>query len=444
MDMTLMMELAAIAILMGLSGFFSSAETALFSLDERRLEQMRRDSNPRTPLIRKMLSQPRRLIVTILIGNELVNVTASVISAAMIIKLMGAESKWMNLFIMIPLLLLVGEITPKTLAIRNSVRFASFQAPLINFFATLIMPIHWMVRIIADFFITLAVGKERMSGNILTEDMVRTLAVEAVGEGVLDNQEAEFIKLIFDFGDKTVDDISTPLSQIFVLTEDMTGAEMLNALRKTRHTKVPVFDAKEETVKGILFARDLLALNVVEYSDEQIKTTITDLIREPYFVPEGKSAASLFHTFRKRRGSIALSVDEYGGVTGLISMEDLLECIFGDIISSSDLVQQGKAKIVKLSDGRFKLDGKVDVEVFNEMTGASLPEEEAETVAGILLNAFGELPSKGSTISIVGWKFTILRVNNQRIAKIVASPKLAQLAKDANTGSDSNDNEGDS
>ena len=168
MDMTLMMELAAIAILMGLSGFFSSAETALFSLDERRLEQMRRDSNPRTPLIRKMLSQPRRLIVTILIGNELVNVTASVVSAAMIIKLMGAESKWMNLFIMIPLLLLVGEITPKTLAIRNSARFASFQAPLINFFATLIMPIRWMVRIIADFFITLAVGKERMSGNILT------------------------------------------------------------------------------------------------------------------------------------------------------------------------------------------------------------------------------------------------------------------------------------
>ena len=129
-----------------------------------------------------------------------------------------------------------------------------------------------MVRIIADFFITLAVGKERVSGNILTEDMVRTLAVEAVGEGVLDNQEAEYIKQIFDFGDKTVDDISTPLSQIFVLTEDMRGAEMLNALRKTRHTKVPVFDAEEGTVKGILFARDLLALNVFEYSDEQIKT----------------------------------------------------------------------------------------------------------------------------------------------------------------------------
>ena len=189
MDLAFWLELALFICLMGLSGFFSSSETAMFSLNQRHLEQMRRDKNPRIDLITRMLSEPRRLIVTILIGNEFVNVAASVISAAMVIQVFGAENKLFNLFIMVPILLLVGEITPKTLAIRNNVAFSTFESKPIDIFARMITPLRWAVRNFSDWFTTLIVGKERSRGNIITEDMVRTLAHEAVGEGVLDQMD---------------------------------------------------------------------------------------------------------------------------------------------------------------------------------------------------------------------------------------------------------------
>jgi putative hemolysin len=189
-DLTIVLELVAFAVLMGVSAFFSSSETSLFSLSQLQLEQMRRASDPRTTLIERLLSQPRHLIVTILIGNELVNVAASVISAAIVIQTLGNENMWINLLIMVPVLLLVGEITPKTLAIRNNIAFARFQCRFIDLFARAISPLRWIVRHISEFFITLIVGKERSRANIITEDMVRSLAREAVGDGALDREEA--------------------------------------------------------------------------------------------------------------------------------------------------------------------------------------------------------------------------------------------------------------
>ena len=181
------------------------------------------------------------MIVTILIGNEFVNVAASVILAAIVISLRGAENKFVNLFIMIPILLLFGEITPKTLAIRNNRAFASFQARPLEFFARTITPVRWLVRLVADWITTQIIGKERRRGSIVTEDMVRVLAHEAVGEGVLDKEEARYIDQIFDFGSKTLGHVMTPRSQIVFFPEDMPLEKMVVDLRRTRHTKVPVF-----------------------------------------------------------------------------------------------------------------------------------------------------------------------------------------------------------
>ena len=161
MELQLIIELLLFAILMGFSAFFSSSETAFFSLNPVQLEQMRRDDNSKLDLIKHMLSEPRRLIVTILIGNEFVNVAASVISASIVITLLGAENKYFNLIIMVPILLLVGEITPKTLALRHNVAFATAQSQPIALFEKLITPIRWVVRIVADGITTLIVGKER-------------------------------------------------------------------------------------------------------------------------------------------------------------------------------------------------------------------------------------------------------------------------------------------
>jgi len=424
--MTLWIEVLLFVLLMGFSGFFSSSETSLFSLSKVQLEQMRRDGHPSLSCIERLLSQPRRLIVTILIGNEFVNVAASVISAAIVIQLLGAENKFINLFIMVPVLLLVGEITPKTMAIRNNVAFASIQSRYIALFADLIGPLRWLVRLVADWVTTLIVGKERSRANIVTEDMVRTLAREAVGEGVLNPVEARYIDQIFDFGDKRVEDVMTPRSNVFFLPATMSLEEMLQELRRTRHTKVPVYHEHRNNILGILYARDLLGLEPEEIS--RLGVDKQQLLRTPYFVPESKLAADLFHTFRKRRLSLAMVVDEYGGVTGLVSMEDLLECIFGDLPSASDAVSGASYR--KLTDGSTRIEGGMPIERFNKEFRQQLPEDIAETIGGLVLDRIGELPLAGEKVMIEGLEFTVEAVEGNRIRKLSVS-QAAQTGADA-------------
>jgi len=414
MDVTLWLELILFVILMGFSGFFSSSETALFSLSNVQLQQMRQEEHPRIGLIGQMLSEPRRLIITILIGNELVNVAASVISAAVVIQLLGGGMKWVNLFVMVPILLLVGEITPKTLAIRNNVAFASAECGPIQIFAKLITPVRWLVRLVSEWFITLFVGRERSRGNIVTEDMVRTLAHEAVGEGALDGLEAQFIDHIFEFGKKTLEDVMTPRSDTFFISVTTPLAAAVAELRRTWRTKVPVFGEHRDDIVGILHARDLLGVDL-EQADREGRP-LERLVRDPYFVPASKPVSELFHAFRERKLSVALVVDEFGGVTGLVSMEDLLECIFGDIPSPSD--RRHRTRVDILDDGRRATSGTMLVADFNGEADANLPIDQADTIGGLLLHEFGELPPADAVVEIEGLRFTVMEVSKNRIKKV--------------------------
>lgn len=416
MDPTLYGELALFVILLGFSGFFSSSETSLFSLDPRTLEQMRRSGNPRAGLISRLLNEPRRLIVTILIGNELVNVAASVISASIVIRFMGADSKWINLGIMVPLLLLFGEITPKTLAIRHNVGFATFQSFWIETFAKLITPVRWLVRMIADAILRLIVGRSPSPVNIITEDMVRSLAGEALDEGTLDRQEARFIENIFDFGELTVEEIMTPRSDFFTLVADMPLSEMAKELHRTQHTKVPVLGDDPDEVLGIIYARDLLGVEL----SEQPGIVESGLLRAAYMVPGGKLAADLFEVFQQRKLSMALVIDEFGGVTGLVTLEDLLECIFGEIRSLSEVRKEKGIHFERLAPGDYQLDAAISIRQFNDLVGGDFPDHSAETLGGILLNTFGELPSEGVKIGLGNADFTVLSVQGQRISKVRA------------------------
>jgi len=411
LDIALVIELVLFVLLMLMSGFFSSSETSLFSLNSLQLEQMRRDGNPRAGLIERLLSEPRRLIVTILIGNEFVNVAASVISAAIVIQLLGAEDKFVNLFIMVPILLLAGEITPKTLAIRHNVAFAMVQSRPIDLFARLIAPLRWLVRLVAEWFTTQIVGRELQRGSIVTRDMVRTLAHQAVGDGALDQHEARYIDQIFDFGHRTVEDLMTPRSNVLFFPEDMPYRDIVDELKRTRHTKVPVFREHRDEIVGILHARDLLAEDPAVL--EQQPRRLHGLLREAYFVPETKAASELFHTFRRRRLSVALAVDEYGGITGLISMEDLLECIFGDIPSPSDTM--AGTDVTVTSDGASLIDGALPIDQFNKKLGASLEVGEFATIGGRILHEFGELPVEGREVVLDRFTFRVEEVEGNRL-----------------------------
>lgn len=399
----------------------------MFSLNSVHLEQMRRDGNPRSELIQRLLSEPRRLIITILIGNEFVNVTASVISAAMVIQLFGPDSKLYNLLIMVPILLLFGEITPKTLAIKNNMAFASAECRPIELFARYITPIRWIVRHISEFFISMIVGKERSRGNIITEDLVRTLAHDAVGEGALDQHEAGFIDRIFELGSKTLEDILTPRADITFIPFDSPMSKIVSIRHQTRQSRFPVYGEHRDDIIGILHARDLLKVDLEVLDQERDK--FIKLLRKPYFVPESKPALELFDGFRKDRRSFALTVDEYGGVTGLITMEDLLECIFGDIPSPSDETEQ--FLIQELDGNRYLVDGTIPLDDFNQHFKTSLSEGDLETLGGLVLHAFGELPSEGETIDMKEFRFTASKVARNRLEELVVEGLAESVNKES-------------
>jgi putative hemolysin len=246
--------------------------------------------------------------------------------------------------------------------------------------------------------------------------MVRTLAHEAVGESVLDVDEAQFIDHIFDFGSKSLEDIMTLRSDICFLPLDTPLDAAIKEQRNTRHTKIPVFRENRDAIEGILHARDLLQPQTTPDASNQYGG-LGELLREPYFVPETKPASELFETFRERKLSIALTVDEYGGVTGLVTMEDLLECIFGSIRSPSDGVS---TKFIQSIDaGLHEVDGAIPIGDLNQVIGSNFSDDSSETLGGLLLNEFGELPPEDTVITIDGLRFTIKEVKENRIKKVV-------------------------
>ena len=435
MELVFWVELILFIFLLVLSGFFSSSETSMFSLNSIHLEQMRRDGNPRISLIEDMLSKPRRLIVTILIGNEFVNVAASVLSASMIIEVMGAENKLFNILVMVPVLLIFGEITPKTLAIKNNIAFATFESKPIDLFARLTTPVRWAVRTVSEFFTTLIVGRERSQGNIITVDMVRTLVQNAVGEGALDHSEAKYINKIFEFGSKDVGDLMTPRADITFIALDDPLSKILSVLRETRQSRIPVYVEHRDNIIGILHVRDLLGIELDDL--EKDPGLFRKLLREPYFVPESKPALELFDTFRARKLSFALTVDEYGGITGLVTMEDLLECIFGDIPSPSDCTERFEVKL--LDDGRYLIDGSMPLDEFDEHFSAALDLQDVETIGGLVLHECGELPNEGCVVVIGGYRFTVLKVAQNRIVKLQLEPLPANVKSAGEDTAETND-----
>jgi CBS domain containing-hemolysin-like protein len=190
--------------------------------------------------------------------------------------------------------------------------------------------------------------------------------------------------------------------------------EILKELHRTRHTKVPIYQEHRDNIVGILYARDLLGIDLDKMSKEPQQ--FKNLLREPYFVPESKPAVELFDTFRERRMSCALTVDEYGGVTGLVTMEDLLECIFGEIHSPSDVSPQ--VYINMLDENRYRIDGAMPIGDLNREIGCDLPEDQAETIGGLVLHEFGELPPENTSIQINGLHFSVVDVEDNRIKEL--------------------------
>ncbi|MBI2880718.1 MAG: HlyC/CorC family transporter [Candidatus Tectomicrobia bacterium] len=409
METSFLPRILAFLVLMCLSAFFSASEVALFSLRQARIEHLKAKGVAAARLISELLARPRRLLISILIGNETVNLAASSIVASLVIVWLGEGYKWLAVVIMTPLLMLFGEITPKAIALRRSEAVARWVARPIAVFSVVVTPLRWIFRRASDWIIRSLGGGHPAPDNILSLDEFRTLVDMGHQEGALEDQERALIHSVFEFGDTLVSEIMVPRPDIFLLSYHLEIPQILETVRKNPHSRIPVYRTHPGNVVGILHTKDLLPL-VRGVPGPKAGQRLP--LREPYFVPPSKKVSDLFHDFNRKKTHIALVVDEFGDLSGLVTLEDVLAELFGELTVSSE------GDYLPLEEGGYLISARMPVHEVEEKMGFQLPKTPAETLGGFVMDLLGRVPEPGERIARDGLVFTVAEMRGRRILKV--------------------------
>lgn len=404
-------DIVVLIILFMLSGFFSSAEAALLSLRDLHLHKMEQDNYPFFDYVVKLLSNQRRLLITIVTSNEVVNVSISILAASFFIGLLGNQGQWVSILFTTVVLLFVGEAIPKTFGVTYPMQISSLVSPLLIAISRLEYPVVAGLEKISGLFLRRYGSDKAEESEVLMEEEFKTLIDAGSLEGVVDESQKELINKIFELGDRPVTDIMVPRVDMFCLPLDMPVEEMLQSIAQARQERVPVYTEDRDDIVGILFARDLL--NNVWRGRTQ--DSIYNVLAKPFFVPEQKTVNGLLHDFQKNFIQIAIVVDEYGGVSGMITLEHILEHLFEEPESEEELACDGCEKI---DEQTIIVPGNMPVEQCNKLFDAELPEEEFDTIGGLVLHLFGKMPQKGESVRSEGYVFSVTDVGKTRILKV--------------------------
>jgi CBS domain containing-hemolysin-like protein len=412
-------DIVVLIILFMLSGFFSSAEAALLSLRDLHLHRMKQDNYPFFEYVVKLLSNQRRLLITIVTSNEVVNVSISILAASYFIGLLGINGQWVSIVFTTVVLLFVGEAIPKTFGVTYPMQLSSLVSFPLTVISRLEYPIVAGLEKISGLFLRRYGADKSEESEALMEDEFKTLIDAGNLEGVVDESQKELINKIFELGDRPVTDIMIPRVDMFCLPLNMPVEEMLQSIAKARQERVPVYREDRDDIAGILFARDLL--NNVWRGRTQ--DSIQNLLMKPYFVPEQQTVHGLLHDFQKNFLQIAIVVDEYGGVSGMITLEHILEHLFEE---TEGVNESGGDGCEKIDENTIIVDGGMSVEQCNKILEAELPEDEFDTIGGFVLHLFGKMPEKGEEVSSEGYVFSVHAISKTRILKVKITREKSQ------------------
>jgi putative hemolysin len=314
--------------------FFTTSEASLFALGRLRLQKLKEEGHPRHPLIETLLSRPQRLIISLLIGNEIINVAVSSLTSALFIGWWGDVAKWVAIPVVVLVILLFGEVIPKTIAVRNPAKIAPSVALPVERYVAGLNPLVSIVNKIIDAVLRSAKVTPKPVPPSLTEEEFKGLVETGRREGTLEEAEKRLIHRVFEFGDKTVRTIMTPKSAVFALPLSTKLGEALEALQTQRFSRVPVYRKNMEEIVGVLYAKDLLRARGLGRRVEE--GGLRAFLRKTYFIPPGKKLDELFKELQVQRIHLAVVVDEYGKMAGVVTLEDILEELFGEIYDELD------------------------------------------------------------------------------------------------------------
>ncbi len=409
------MALLLLATLLFLSALFSASETAFFSLNTLRLERLAREGNKRAEEILKLLQNPADLIATILIGNEVVNVGIAATSAVLFMELFGkALGSVLAVPVTVVILLIFGEITPKTLAIKYNERYAFFIFPFLKFVSRLILPLRVFFVSFATFVLKPFGVKLFNEPKVLTDEEFLTLVSEGVKEGIIGEEEVKLIDRTLDLGEVTVREIMVPKHKIFALPEDVTVEEALGRLASVKFSRIPVYRNSLDQVTGILYTRKILPLSL---SEEDLKKKIVHFADEPYFVPEFLTVDKLLKDMQKTRRHMAIVVDEYGNTAGLVTLDDVLREILGELPNEKEQEEE----IEKISEKKYRFLGDTPIEEVREVLGLKEDEviREVDTVSGLVMAVLEKIPREGESFEYQDYRFTVEEMDGNRIKSVI-------------------------
>ena len=413
-------QIAVLIVLLFLSGFFSSAETALFSISKAKAIHLAKEKGVANELIKKMKDDPHRLLSTILIGNNLVNVAASAMATAITIGLVPSNAKiavGAATGVMTFLILIFGEIFPKSVATRNNILIARI----------VIVPIYWLSILFYPIvvflnFIPKLTGKIKRKPKV-TEEELLTIVEVVEEEGQIKEEEKELIHNIFEFDDTNASEIMTPRADMFGI--DVEEEFNLEEVIQSGFTRFPVIEGDFDHVIGILNIKDLF----MHQATSGDMTDIRKIMMEPFFVPENKKLDNLLQEFKKRKQHMAIVVDEHGGVSGLITLEDALEEIVGEIIDETDKFEP---HIVKLKSNEWRVLGKSEIDEVNETIEMDIPDtKEYDTFSGYVLDQIGRIPKEKEEIQLGDFVVTVIEMDGNRIKEYIVRQQEASPTEEA-------------
>jgi CBS domain containing-hemolysin-like protein len=421
--------LLGLAVLLALSGFFSGSETALFSLSRAQVQRLRETGGRSGRIAAQLLARPRRLLITILVGNMVVNVAASSIVASLGTSLLGGAGVGVAIFVTTFFLLVFGEVTPKTFAVRKAWFTARLVAVPLAAFGRVIWPIRCVLRYVTHGLLYVLTRGRVQVDELLTKREFEAAFEAGEAEGVIDEHEAEMVGHIIDFRHMDARELMVPRTEMVCVTEDDTIAEAAALSGRTRHARLPVHNGELDETWGIFDARDLPAwrdhdvrpmtiADFLVYRDGLDEAPRRPLVRPAVLVPETRHAGDLLQDMRTTGAHMAVLVDEYGGTAGLVTLKQLVDELVGGVITTG---RNGQPLYTR-TDGTLHILGEARVRDVNHDLGLRLPVGVADTVGGYVMSLFGDLPQQGEEVSDGRFRYGVQELDGRRIAAVVVQP----------------------
>ncbi len=416
MDFSLSVLIGSIIGLVFLSAFFSGSETSLTSASKARMHILARSGKRNAGIFEKIFKDKEQLICTILFANNLVNVLASAMATKILIEITETDGIFYATLIMTLMILIFGELIPKTLALSNADKFALKIAPIIRIIILLLFPLTKILNFFVGFILKF-VGvdyKDSSREEILekSEEELRG-AIDLHGKDSTGKEEKQMLKSILDLDEITVGSIMVSRNDIFSFPSDVTYSELLSKLKESPHSRIPVWKKNPENIVGVLHVRKLIE---EKHSDPK-KFDVLSYCQKPWFIPESTKLDNQLIAFKKRKEHFSIVVDEYGEFLGIITLEDIIEEIVGDIDDELDDLKLTKNinGIKKTSKDNYIVNGTVNIRDLNKQINTELPINNASTIAGLILYESRIIPKKGQVFSFFGLKFKILSKRNNQI-----------------------------